>query len=199
VVFVVVNVPLTATNAQFANVQLQGRAAVPGTAGATLEVETAGADTVGVDIVFGDPAEDATEVASDQYAVQSAALAITKASAVISDPFNAATNPKAIPGATVEYVVTIANTGAAAAGSVNLTDTLGATLTFVQGQYNGGLSDVQITVGVAPAQFCVAEAGADANTDGCSRAGQTLTVNPTAPITVGPGESAVVRFRVTIN
>ena len=42
-VFVVVNIPGGATNAQVANVQLQARAAVPGTAGATLENESAGA------------------------------------------------------------------------------------------------------------------------------------------------------------
>jgi uncharacterized repeat protein (TIGR01451 family) len=99
----------------------------------------------------------------------------------------------------MEYIVSIANTGTVAAGSVRLSDTLDANLTFATGQYNAGASDVQIQVGAAPATFCVAEAGADGNGDGCNRAGQTLNVNPTATITVGPGETATVRFRATIN
>ncbi len=197
-VFVVVNIPNGATNAQVVNVRLQARAAVPGTAGATLETQTAGADTVGVDIVFADAARDATETADDQYFVASAALAISKTSSVISDPFNGATNPKAIPGATVEYVVTIANTGAATAGGISVSDTLNANLAFVQGAY-AGATDVQIQVGASPATFCVAESGADSNADGCSRAGQTLTVNPTSAISVAAGQSATVRFRATIN
>jgi uncharacterized repeat protein (TIGR01451 family) len=197
-VFVVVNIPNGATNAQVVNVRLQARAAVPGTAGATLETQTAGADTVGVDIVFADAGRDATETADDQYLVASAALAISKTSSVISDPFNGATNPKAIPGATVEYVVTIANTGAATAGGISVSDTLNANLAFVQGAY-AGATDVQIQVGASPATFCVAESGADSNADGCSRAGQTLTVNPTSAISVAAGQSATVRFRATIN
>jgi uncharacterized repeat protein (TIGR01451 family) len=199
VVFIVANVPLTVTNGQFANVRLQAQAAVPGTNGATLEVETTTGDTGGIDIVFGDAGRDAIQTADDQYAVQSAALTIMKTSAVISDPFNGTTNQVAIPGAVMEYIVSIANTGTVAAGSVRLSDTLDANLTFATGQYNAGASDVQIQVGAAPATFCVAEAGADGNGDGCNRAGQTLNVNPTATITVGPGETATVRFRATIN
>ena len=199
VVFIVADVPLTATNGQFSNVRLQARAAVPGTNGATLEAETAGADTAGIDIVFGDAGRDATQTADDQYSVQSAALTITKASTLISDPFNGTTNQKAIPGAVIEYVVSIANTGTVSAGSIQLSDTLDATLTFTTGQYNGGLADVEIQVGAAPATYCVAESGADSNGDGCNRAGQTLNVNPTASITVAATQTATVRFRATIN
>ncbi len=41
-------------------------------------------------------------------------LSITKASTVISDPVNLTNNPKAIPGALVEYLIAIANTGSVA-------------------------------------------------------------------------------------
>ena len=198
-VFVVVNIPNGATNAQVVNVRLQARAAVPGTAGATLETQTAGADTVRRRYrVRGCRVGMRTATADDQYFVASAALAISKTSSVISDPFNGATIPKAIPGATVEYVVTIANTGAATAGGISVSDTLNANLAFVQGAY-AGATDVQIQVGASPATFCVAESGADTNADGCSRAGQTLTVNPTSAISVAAGQSATVRFRATIN
>lgn len=199
VVFIVSDVPVAATNGQFSNVRLQARTAVAGTNGATLVTETAGADTAGVDIVFGDTGRDALQTADDQYSVQSAALTITKTSTLISDPFNGTTNPKAIPGAVVEYVVSIANTGTVSAGSIRLSDTLDGSLTFTTGQYNGGLADVQIQVGVAPATFCVAESGADSNSDGCNRTGQTLNVNPTASITVLAAQTATVRFRATIN
>ncbi len=38
-------------------------------------------------------------------------LSVTKFSSVISDPVNGTTNPKAIPGALVEYLITVSNTG----------------------------------------------------------------------------------------
>lgn len=199
VVFILADVPVAATNGQFSNVRLQARAAVAGTNGATLVTESTGADTAGVDIVFGDAGRDALQTADDQYSVLSAALTITKTSTLISDPFNGTTNQKAIPGAVVEYVVSIANNGTASAGSIQLSDTLDGTLSFATGQYNGGLADVQIQVGAAPATFCVAESGADSNGDGCIRTGQTLNVNPTASITVLAAQTATVRFRATIN
>lgn len=198
VVFVVSDVPPAATNGQFANVRLTARAATVGSNGATLETETAGADTAGMDVVFGDAARDATETADDQYAVQSAALTITKSSSIISDLFNGTgPNRKAIPGSVIEYVVSITNNGTAAATSVRLSDTLDANLDFATGQYNGGAADVQIDVG-ASTTYCLVEDGADANGDGCNRAGQTLNVNPVATITVAPTQTATVRFRATI-
>jgi uncharacterized repeat protein (TIGR01451 family) len=198
VVFIVADVPLTVIAGQFANVRLTARAAVAGTNAATLEAETAGPDTAGVDVVLADAGRDGLQTADDQYAVLSAALTITKTSAIISDPFNGTgADRKAIPGAVIEYVVSIANTGSAPATSVRLSDTLDATLSFTAGQYNGGAADVQITVG-ASTTYCVAESGADSNSDGCNRTGQTLDVNPTAAITVAPAETATVRFRATI-
>lgn len=202
VVFIVADVPGTVTNGQFANVQLAARAAVAGTGGATLATETAGADTPGaVDIVFGDAGRDATEVAADQYAVSSAALSVRKTSAVVDDPFNGATNPKAIPGAHVEYAIAISNSGAAAATGLQISDPLPANTAFRTGGYNAGASDVSITVGAGPATFCVAEAGADTNADGCSRTATDLVVGAPALTTVaiGAGNAVTVRFQVTIN
>ncbi len=43
-----------------------------------------------------------------------AALSVTKVSSLISDPVNLGTNPKAIPGALVEYLISVANTGTSA-------------------------------------------------------------------------------------
>ncbi|MEM8745037.1 MAG: DUF11 domain-containing protein, partial [Pseudomonadota bacterium] len=44
-----------------------------------------------------------------------ALLSVTKVSSVIADPVNGTTNPKAIPGATIEYLITVTNTGTDAA------------------------------------------------------------------------------------
>ncbi|KEO91142.1 proprotein convertase, P [Erythrobacter longus] len=42
-------------------------------------------------------------------------LTVSKVSSIIADPVNGTTNPKAIPGATVEYLITVTNTGIDAA------------------------------------------------------------------------------------
>ena len=54
----------------------------------------------------------------------STTLSVTKVSSVISDPSNDTTNPKAIPGAVVEYLITVSNTGGVATDedSVVVTD-----------------------------------------------------------------------------
>lgn len=51
-------------------------------------------------------------------------ISVTKVSSVISDPVNGVTNPKAIPGATVEYLISVSNIGAGPtdADSVVVTD-----------------------------------------------------------------------------
>jgi uncharacterized repeat protein (TIGR01451 family) len=202
-VFIVANTPLATANGAYANVRLRAQAAVAGTNGATLEVATNAPDNpAAVDVLFGDTGNDGIETGDDQYAVQSAALTIQKTSQIISDPFNGAgANRLTVPGSVMEYVLTITNNGAVPATSVQVQDTLDGNLNFDSAQYNGGLSDVQIVVGGGAPTFCVAESGADTNGDGCSRAGQTLTVNPTAGITVASGgaaQAAVIRFRVTI-
>ncbi len=208
IVFVVADVPLTATNGQFASVRLTARAAVDGSP-ATLVTETVGAETPGaVDVVFGDgagagdAARDAAFGADDQYEIRSAALTIAKTSTVISDPFNGTSSPRAIPGAVVEYAITITNNGAVPATGVTLVDPVPANTTFASGQYNAGVSDVSITVG-ATTTFCVAEAGGtDTNGDGCVRTGAgALSVGTAASSTVatGAGNAVTVRFRVTIN
>jgi uncharacterized repeat protein (TIGR01451 family) len=203
VVFVVANVPVTTVNGDFANVSLTARAAVPGTNGATIAAETVGADDPNaVDIVFGDDGEDNSEADSDQYAVQSAALSVQKTSAVASDPFNGTDEPKAIPGATVEYTITLANGGAVSAAGVTIGDTLPANTTFVANAYNSGASNVSITVGAGSPTYCNAEAGGtDTNGDGCViNAGQLVVGSPAlGTVATGAGNQVAVRFRVTIN
>jgi uncharacterized repeat protein (TIGR01451 family) len=205
-VYVVSDVPVSATNGQGAVVRLTATARVPTTLAALTQ--TAGADTAGsVDVVFADTgtggqtARDAAAFADDIYVVSAAALAVGKTSTVISDPFNGTTNPKAIPGATVEYAITLTNTGAQNASVVTITDPIPTNTTFVPAGYTGG-NNVEIQVG-ATVTRCLAEAGGtDSNADGCVRtAGNVLTVGSPAltSVATGAGNAVTMRFRVTIN
>jgi uncharacterized repeat protein (TIGR01451 family) len=203
-VFIVSDMPLAATNGQLANVQLAARAAVAGTNAATLVTQTVGADNPAiVDVVFADvgsTARDGIHEAIDQYAIASASLSVAKTSSVISDPFNNTTNPKAIPGAVVQYSIVLANSGASAATGLAINDPLPANTTFAQGQYTGG-TDVEVQVGATPATRCIAESTTDTNSDGCFRnaTGQLIVGAPMSVATVNAGSNVTVRFRVTIN
>lgn len=203
-VFVLADLPLTATNGQYSNVRLAAQATNSGTT--TVVTQTAGADNPAtVDVVFADGgvvARDGIHEASDQYAVQSAALSVAKTSSVFSDPFNNTTNPKAIPGAVMQYQITVTNTGTLAAGLVQISDPLPANTTFLRGQFTGS-TDIQLQVGAGAPTFCVAESPTDTNSDGCyvDGANQIFVGPPSSIGTVNPGaaNAVAVRFRVTIN
>jgi uncharacterized repeat protein (TIGR01451 family) len=181
VVFVLADIPVAATNGQYANVRLQAIAAVPGTNGATLATQTAGADNpAAVDVVFADAGRDATESAADQYEIRSAALTVTKNAAVISDPFNGTgADRKAIPGAVIQYTVVVTNNSTTtAASAVTVSDNIPANTTFVPGSITlnaGSLPDTNFIAG-PPARVVV-----------------------TAGAVAASGGAATVTFRVTIN
>ena len=140
--FVVADIPAGLANNAVAGVTLRATAregGLAGTQGAVI-TETTGANTAGKDTVFadiagvaGDVARDGSHSDNDDYTVQTATLAVTKTSRVISDPFNNTTNPKLIPGAVVEYCIAVANTGGAAATSVVINDPVPGQLTFNAG------------------------------------------------------------------
>jgi uncharacterized repeat protein (TIGR01451 family) len=199
-VFVVVpSVPLTLLDGDFANVNLAAQAAVPLTNGATLEVESPGPnDPTTVEIVFADDPvnADATESAADQLAIQSASLTVTKTQSVLDDGFGSA-SPRAIPGAYVEYAITIANASTTTlASAVAITDAIPANTTFQTGLY-AGASDVEIAGGAAAT--CIAETPADTNLDGCFRNAGNLVVGSAALGDIATSSSVTVRFQVRIN
>jgi len=134
-VYVVADIPIGQSSGDIAADTLTATARAGGGAGSlgAALIETAGADTPGaVDIVFADGtgdtdgARDASYSDTDAYRVLSAQLTIAKTSTLIRDPFNLDTNPKHIPGAYIQYVVTISNAGAATASATltTITDTL---------------------------------------------------------------------------
>ncbi|MFQ5609270.1 MAG: hypothetical protein ACE5F8_03270, partial [Woeseiaceae bacterium] len=101
--------PIALTNGQIANVRLDVTAADPGTSVNLLESASWTPGTI--DNVFAnasgaDVNNNATESQADGYQVVSATLAITKSQAVLSDPLGSGL---AIPGARIEYTITIDN------------------------------------------------------------------------------------------
>ncbi|WP_158278800.1 hypothetical protein [Leucothrix arctica] len=101
-----------------------------------IMVETAAADTEdAIDVVLADDDAATTTDTSDRNAMHSAIqtfeidapmLSVLKTSAVISDPLNLTVNPKRIPGAIIEYTITIQNTSDSEATGVTASDLLTA-------------------------------------------------------------------------
>lgn len=192
-VFVVVNVPLSLNTNDVAGVTLTATGREGGTSGSqgAALTQTSGADTANtMDTVFADGAgaidasRDAAHSARDDYTVLAAALTVTKQSRVVSDPFNGTTNPKAIPGATIEYCIVVANAaGSATATSVAISDPLPATVTYdssfgvlLNGSYSAG------------------SCAADGTNSGTYSAG---TVSGTLA-SVAAGQTKTLLFRATI-
>lgn len=195
-VFVIADIGLNAANGNNFDVTLTANAhaaAGVGTLGAEL-VGTVGANTAGIDTVLFDGAG-ATDSANQgdfsatgRYTVAGALLTLGKTSRIISDPVNNTTNPKAIPGATVEYCITVANAvGAALATGVNVTDNLPADVNYdaVFGTFiNGNASCASGTVGTGTYTAGTGPAGAN----------QVRS----ALLDVAAGQTRSVYFRVVI-
>ena len=189
-VFVVADIPndTVVSTGDVSQVVLTGTAKEGGTAlteGATLTNST-GANTAGVDTVLADTGNDGVEADTDSYTVSAAALSVVKTSRLISDPINGATNPKAIPGAVVEYCIAVSNAaGSATATGVTVTDTMSVDTTydatfgiFLDGTVDGG-----------------GACQADGSAGGSHSAG---TVSGTLS-DIGAGVTRTLYFRATIN
>ena len=196
-VFVVADVPLGLANGSVAAVTLtatgrEGGAAA--TQGIAL-VQTSGANTAAMDTVFadgagaGDSLRDAAFAAKDDYTVSAATLTAVKSSKIISDPINNLTNPKMIPGATIQYCIAISNaTGSATATTVTVTDAIPANLTYDSafGVKTNGTATV-----VSGVATCAADTTGTGTMASNSVSG-TLT-------SVAAGETKTVVFQATIN
>jgi hypothetical protein len=179
--------------------QMQGMGAVVTT--------VVGPNTAGVDVVFADAAGGATglpgDIASDgigsfygAYKVAGAVLSVSKVANVICDPINGNTNPKNIPGAFVQYAVTITNAAGASSASLStVTDALNAALGF----------DVKLINGVGAGAVCTSAAGTSLSATGFSAvrgAGVTSYAAPGAAlqnVTAGADFGVTTPGTVTIN
>ena len=198
-VYVVVNIPNSQVNNDVAVYALK--------AAATGVTETAGADTPGtVDTVFADAAgtddgaRDAAHSARNAFKVKTAVLTVAKSSLVISDPMNGSTNPKAIPGAVVEYTVTVSNAAGATATASNiaLTDNLNAEITAGKIAFNtnayAAARGVRVTAPNINGGAAKDLTNASSDDEGDFSA-NTVTVSG---IALAPGESATVKYQVVI-
>jgi hypothetical protein len=201
-VYLVVDIPSTRIDKDIAIYTLKATAKEPNTAAATAVTETAGADTVlTMDTVFADvtagsddAARDAAYSARDAFKVVAPVLTLAKTSAVISDPVNLGVNPKAIPGAVVEYTVTITNsaTSTGTATNVAISDSLATMVGSGYITYNAGTLNVtapNINGGLNKALTDVVDG------DVGSVVGNIISVTG---ITLAPGQTATIKFRVTI-
>jgi uncharacterized repeat protein (TIGR01451 family) len=192
VVFIVSTIPGGQANASIAAVTMTATAHELGGAAVTQD---AGADVAAtVQTVFADGAGD-TDAARDgafsktgAFKVQGANVSVVKTETIVSDPINGAVNPKHIPGAIVQYQVTVTNAAASAvnATTITVTDVMPANVTFQPNTYGAG-QGIQLG-GVAQTNAADADQG--------TFAANTVTV--TIP-SLAPGASSVITFRVAVN
>lgn len=186
-----------------------------------------------VDYVVADPANSADDVARDglatmrhAYQVKSAQISIAKSSAVLTDPVNCtipgdgtsciggnSATARMIPGAVVEYTITVSNAGGSGSSATlnSISDLLPNSLKIIAA---GASWSVAGSTRGAASGALVADTG-DANTDGLGHSdttavGGTVTANLATIIAAeaGPpayaagelktGEAVTVKFRATI-
>lgn len=196
-ILVLGDIPLAATNGQVAGVLLSAEArnsggsvisvANDGTVNAANTVETIFADSAETVAGGTSAARDGIDIASDDYTVQAAVLSVFKSSRVISDGVSAS-NFKSLPGAVVEYCISVANAaGGATATNVSISDLVPANTTFVAGS---------IRINTA-----VTNIGTATQTCGTGTAGGTFssgTVSATLN-NIAAGQSQGLAFQATIN
>jgi uncharacterized repeat protein (TIGR01451 family) len=88
----------------------------------TVLADVAAAGGVGTGV--GDAANDGDHYATSYYEVANAAISVSKSQDPLWDPVNGNSTPRAIPGAYVQYVITVTNGGTAPATLQTITDAL---------------------------------------------------------------------------
>jgi uncharacterized repeat protein (TIGR01451 family) len=89
---------------------------------------------------------------TQEFVVAASDISLVKSVAILSDPVNGTTNPKAIPGAVVEYTLTITNSGLIAATDVVLSDAVPDVFDFTDAYvetYTLGSTDIASLVTTA--------------------------------------------------
>lgn len=149
-----------------------------------------------------DGLRDAAHSDTHAYRVRTATLTVTKTSTVMSDGVNAAAPFYPIPGAVIRYEVTVANTGTITASNVTVRDDLSTALDAVTGTLTfnddtfGANADIQLDHSTAGVSNYTREVDVD---DGeLGTAGPDLDVLIVRNVTLAAGESATVRFELTV-
>ena len=186
------------TNYVIGNIAIGDSTAVDTTADGTIFVTFASpVDTVTIDYgnhttAPNDPDGQAASIHDITFCRPAATLNVTKISQVISDPINGTTNPKAIPGAVMQYCILIGNAGSATVNSVSATDAIPATVTYNAASMKSG-PDCSTATTVEDDNA----SGADENDPyGASVSGATLTATAA---TIAPAANFALTFQVTVN
>ena len=112
--------------------------------------------------------------------ISTAAISVTKSAQPVSNPTNGSTNPKLIPGATVQYCITLTNGWARSATSVSISDSIPAQASYVSGSALSGTN-------------CAIAASA---ASGLSYSAPVLTQSA---VTLNAGSTYALTFLVTVN
>ncbi len=212
-VFVIGDIPSNNPAATGAQIGLQAIAAIGGARGTQgtplipTPLNTVNQDAE-IDVVFADNDNDgllgfdaarngrAWAYASFAVTTTNVSLTVTKSASVVSDGISTL-NPKALPGAIVQYCLTVQNaTPSTPAANVNLTDIVPANTTYIPGSLSvGGIgaNGVCLLNGVS-----IADNGSGTGAYRGSYDAGTRTVTATIA-TVPGGTSVAASFRVTID
>jgi uncharacterized repeat protein (TIGR01451 family) len=160
----------------------------------TADIATGTFQTIfGDDLIpaLGNATRDGTSWAYDDYTVSAANLNVVKTSRVISDGVSTS-NFKAIPGAVVEYCISVTNTGSATAQNISVSDVVPTNTTFVNNSVylNGTVTSP------GASQTCALSGGTSVTSSGLTTV--TGTLNNLADGSVTPTSTALI-FRVTID
>ena len=205
-ILVVGDIPLTATNGQVAGVSLSAvalnsngtaiTAATDSTVNAANAVETIFADAAKSGNGGTSAARDGIDVATDDYTVQAAVLSVFKTSRIVSDGVSAS-NFKSIPGAVVEYCISVANAaGGATATNITISDLVPTNTTYQVGtiRVNGTVTSPGATQTCAAGTVVTDASDADAGSFGTPANTVASTLN-----NIAGGNSSALIFRATIN
>jgi uncharacterized repeat protein (TIGR01451 family) len=181
---VAATVPLGTANGAIAAVTLTATAkendngALIGSNLTQAATNTAGVDTIFADTAGAtDAARDAAFSATDDYIILTATLTATKTSSVVAGDYGTGA---AIPGATVQYCISVANSGSVAATGVAISDTLPAQVTY-------------------DSAYGVKLGGANCTTPGAGAGSYASGVVSGTIATLGTGATQTLIFRATIN
>jgi uncharacterized repeat protein (TIGR01451 family) len=196
------DIPLAA-NGSVAVTQLQATAlnsngsaitAVNDTNANTADVTTGTFQTIFAEDLtplLGNASRNGISWAYDDYTVSAANLNVVKTSRVVSDGVSV-TFPKAIPGAVIEYCISVTNTGSATATNIAVSDVIPANMTFVNNSVylNGAVTSP------GASQTCALSGGTAVTSSGLTTV--TGTLNNLTDGSVTPTSTSLI-FRVTID
>jgi uncharacterized repeat protein (TIGR01451 family) len=141
--------------------------------------------------LLGNASRNGISWAYDDYTVSAANLNVVKTSRVVSDNVSV-TNPKAIPGAVIEYCISVTNTGSATATNIAVSDIIPANMSFVNNSVylNGAVTSP------GASQTCALSGGTAVTSSGLTTV--TGTLNNLTDGSVTPTSTSLI-FRVTID